>query len=314
MAMATKRAMANENDCNDCNNDDNRDNSYDEDNSGNKEDNAAADDDDNDKDNGNDNKDEDGVAVGAGGFAGGGSVGGVNHGGIGGGSFGRWRVVGVAVVVVCCTTTAMHGVLNNHPKEGCLVKMAATEEAKQQATYYNCLTTRMEVTHQAGVSSHMPNLLAIKTMELSLADFDMLTVLEQKRIIGLVEKDYLAHLFLHNSIAKVHSQLKKDVANDYSKGNPEAYPANIHKTLTLMNEYKPLKLDAIAVPAQGTAFVTKCYGKGKKGAPKKYYYDTEWKALCSEAQVKIINEWKKAMGNDTTRTISLLQVPSQQRV
>jgi hypothetical protein len=78
----------------------------------------------------------------------------------------------------------------------------------------------------------------------------------------------------------MHIQLKKDVANDYSKGNTEAYPANIHKALTLMNEYKPLKPDAIA---QGTAFATKSYGKGKKGAPKKYYNDAEWKALSSEA-------------------------------
>jgi hypothetical protein len=110
----------------------------------------------------------------------------------------------------------------------------------------------------------MPDLLAIKATELSLADFNTLTEPEQKRIIGLVKQDYLAYLFLHNSNAKIHSQLKKDVANDYSKGNPEAFPANIHKALTLMNEYKPLKLDAIAVPAQSTAFVTKSYGKARK--------------------------------------------------
>jgi hypothetical protein len=73
----------------------------------------------------------------------------------------------------------------------------------------------------------------------------------------------------------MHSQLKKDVANDYSKGNSEASPANIHKALTLMNEYKPLKPDAIAIPAQGTAFVTKSYGKGKKVASKKYYNDAK---------------------------------------
>jgi hypothetical protein len=39
----------------------------------------------------------------------------------------------------------------------------------------------------------------------------------------------------------------------------------------------------VAVPAQGTAFVTKSYGKDKKGASKKYYDDAEWKALSSEA-------------------------------
>jgi hypothetical protein len=95
-------------------------------------------------------------------------------------------------------------------------------------------------------------------------DFDTLIEPEQKRIIGLVKQDYLAYLFLHNSNAKMHSQLKKDVANDYSKGNPEAYPANIHKALALMNEYKPLNLDAIVVPAQGTAFVPRIMEKARK--------------------------------------------------
>ncbi len=47
------------------------------------------------------------------------------------------------------------------------------------------------------------------------------------------------------------------MANDYSKGNQDAYPSEIHKVLTLMNEYKPLKLDNPVVVAQGTAFATK---------------------------------------------------------
>jgi hypothetical protein len=59
-----------------------------------------------------------------------------------------------------------------------------------------------------------------------------------------------------------------------------------------MNKYKPLKLDGIAVPAQGTAFVTKSYGKPKKVASKKYLNDADWKALSSEAQAKIIKECK----------------------
>jgi hypothetical protein len=166
------------------------------------------------------------------------------------------------------------------------------------ATYYDCFTIRVEVACQAGVYYYTLDLLAIKATELSLAEINTVTKPEQKRIIRLVKHDYLAYLFLHNSNAKMHSQLKKGVANYYSKGNPEAYPANMHKVLTLMNEYKPLKLDAIAVPAHSTAFVTKSYGKGKNHAPKKYYSYAEWKALSSEAQVKIINEWKKAMGDD----------------
>jgi hypothetical protein len=64
------------------------------------------------------------------------------------------------------------------------------------------------------------------------------------------------YLFINNSNQKMHSQLKKDVANDYSKENMEAYPSDIHKAPTLMNEHTPLKLDVAPVPAQGMAFAT----------------------------------------------------------
>ena len=139
----------------------------------------------------------------------------------------------------------------------------------------------------------------MKATELGKAlPFTKLLEVEQKAIIELVEQEYLAYLFLNNSNQKMHTQLKKDVANDYSKGNQDAYPSDIHKALTLMNEYKPLKLDNPVVVAQGTAFATKGSHKGsKKGGSKskKYYSDAEWKALSSEAQTKIINERKKAM-------------------
>ena len=62
------------------------------------------------------------------------------------------------------------------------------------------------------------------------------------------------YIFLNNSNVKLHSQLKKDVANDYSKGNTNAYPNDIHRALTLMNEYNSLKLNSPNIPAQGTAF------------------------------------------------------------
>ncbi len=129
-----------------------------------------------------------------------------------------------------------------------------------------------------------------------------------------VEQEYLAYIFLNNSNAKTHSQLKKDVANDYSKGNTDAYPNNIHKALTLMNEYKPLKLDTPAIPVQGTAFVTKDWGGNMKDAGKtKYLKDTEWNALSPEAQSKIIEARKKVKddGEDkksmaSTKTIEAL--------
>jgi hypothetical protein len=82
----------------------------------------------------------------------------------------------------------------------------------------------------------------------------------------------------------LYSQLKKDVANNYLKGNMEAHPSDIHKALTLMNEYKPLKLDVAPVPTQGTAFATISYkGKGKKDSDRtKYISNSDWKAMISK--------------------------------
>jgi hypothetical protein len=112
----------------------------------------------------------------------------------------------------------------------------------------------------------------------------------------------------------MHSQLKKDATNNYSKGNMDAYPKDIHKTLTLMNKYKPLKLDAQVVPAQGiTAFVTGSQGsKGRKG--ENYLQDAEWNALSPEAKSKIIEAHKKGAKVVRTMMTSLLRVQSWQRL
>ena len=80
-----------------------------------------------------------------------------------------------------------------------------------------------------------------------MGDYTTLPENDKKTVIDAVEQEYLAYLFIINSNAKLHSQLKKDIANDYSKGNIKAYPNDIHKALTLMNEYQPLKVEAPAV-------------------------------------------------------------------
>ncbi len=142
------------------------------------------------------------------------------------------------------------------------------------AVYYDRFTTRVEVARQAGVCYYSPDLLEDAT-QLKMGGYDTLSDTDKKRVINSVEREYLAYPFLNNSNAKMHSQLKKDVANDYSKGNTDVYPNYIHKALTLMNEYKPLKLDTSVVPAQGTAFVTNNQGGKKKGKGKtKYLKDT----------------------------------------
>jgi hypothetical protein len=108
------------------------------------------------------------------------------------------------------------------------------------------------------------------------------------------------YLFINNSNQKLHSLLKKDVTNDYLKENMEAYPSDIHKALTLMNEYKPLKLDVAFMPTQGIAFATNSRkGKGKKASGgSKYISNSNWKTMSPEAQNKVINACKKAAEDD----------------
>ncbi len=82
-----------------------------------------------------------------------------------------------------------------------------------------------------------------------MGNYNTLSSSDKKKVIKVVEEEYVvANLFLNNSNAKMHSQLKKDVANDYSKGNIKAYHNDIHKALNLMNEYRlvwaTLKTDA----------------------------------------------------------------------
>ncbi len=178
------------------------------------------------------------------------------------------------------------------------------------ATYYDQFTTRVEVACQAGVCYHSPDLLEDKAAELKMVACDTLLPAKKKTVVGVVEQEYLAYLFINNSNAKMHSQLKKDVANNYSKGNTDAHPKYIHKALTLMNEYKLLKLDAQVVLAKGTAFVTGGQGgKVRKGT--KYLQDAEWNALSPEAKSKIIKARKKgAKGGEDNDDKSSLSAKS----
>ncbi len=181
------------------------------------------------------------------------------------------------------------------------------------AAYYDRFTTRVEVARQAGLCYYSPALLEDKATQLKLADYDKLSEDEQKKIINQVKQEYLAHLFLNNSNAKLHTQLKKDVANDYSKGSTDAYPTNTHKALTLMNEYKPLKVDAPTLPAKGTAFVTGGKNNKKKGGDKgaeskEYIKASEWNELSPEAKIKIIEARKKSKArDDDNKSVALVK-------
>ena len=100
----------------------------------------------------------------------------------------------------------------------------------------------------------------------------------------------------------MNSQLKKDTANDYSKRNTDVYPTNIHKALTLMNTYTPLKMDTPTIPVQGTVFVTGAKENKKKGSTKaavsgEYLKGAEWNALSKEEKAKVIETRKKSKAN-----------------
>jgi hypothetical protein len=104
------------------------------------------------------------------------------------------------------------------------------------ATYYDRFSTRMEVACQAGECYHSPDVLEDKAAQLKMGAFDTLSPTNKKTVVDIVEQEYLAYLFINNSNVKMHGQLKKDKANNYSKGNTDAYSKDIHKALTLMNE------------------------------------------------------------------------------
>jgi hypothetical protein len=93
------------------------------------------------------------------------------------------------------------------------------------ATYYDRFTTWPEVARQAGVCYYTPDLLDTKCVELSYSEYENLTPAEQKTARDIVEQEYLAYLFINNSSQKLHSQPKKDVANNCLKGDMEAYPS-----------------------------------------------------------------------------------------
>jgi hypothetical protein len=151
-------------------------------------------------------------------------------------------------------------------------------------------------------------LLEDKAVELKMVAYDTILPAKKKTVVDVVKQEYLAYLFINNSNAKMHSQLKKEIAKNYSKGNTDACPKDIHKALTLVSKYKLLKLDAQVIPAQGRAFVTGGQGgKGRKGA--KYLQDAEWSALSPEAKSKIIKAHKKGAkgGKDNDAKSSSMQ-------
>jgi hypothetical protein len=153
----------------------------------------------------------------------------------------------------------------------------------------------VEVACQAGICYYTPDLLHTKCVELSCTEYETLMPAKQKNIRVIVEQECLAYLFINNSNQKLYSRGQQLLEREHG-----GYLSDIHKALTLMNEYKPLKLDVAPMPAQGTSFATtSCKGKGKKASSKtKYMSNSGWKAMSPEAQTKVINACKKAAEDD----------------
>ncbi len=137
-----------------------------------------------------------------------------------------------------------------------------------------------------------------------------------------VKQVFLAYLFFINSKDKMHSQLKKTVANDHAKGDVEAFPNSCHAALTLMNDFKPLVIKGTApVAAQGTAFAQKQKGAGtpatstKCSYNKEYFADKECHATVAswDTHQDVVLRRRKARLRRIWRTTSQSQVTSLPR-
>ena len=154
------------------------------------------------------------------------------------------------------------------------------DDTMSNAAYYDRFKTRVDVAEHIGVSFDNPFLWDWKSQELYGTDFDLLSdTVKEDKVKDDVKHAFLAYLFFINSNDKKHSQLKKTVANDHAKGDGEAYPNSCHAALTLMNDFKPLVVEATApVASQGTAFAQKQKGAATPagGGTKECNYNKEY--------------------------------------
>jgi hypothetical protein len=67
------------------------------------------------------------------------------------------------------------------------------------AAYYDRFTTRAEVACQAGVCYYSPGLLEDKVTQLKMGNYDTLSDPDKKKVMDIVNKEYLAYRFLNNS-------------------------------------------------------------------------------------------------------------------
>jgi hypothetical protein len=153
------------------------------------------------------------------------------------------------------------------------------DDGVTNAVYYDQFKTMVDVAEHISVSFDNPTLWDWKSQELYVTDFDLLSdTIKKDKVKDDVEQAFLAYLFFINSNNKKHSQLKKTVANDHSKGDGEAFPSSCHAALTLMNDFKPLVVKATApVASQRTAFAQKQQkGAGTLGAGNECSYNKEY--------------------------------------
>jgi hypothetical protein len=100
------------------------------------------------------------------------------------------------------------------------------EDHMSDVASYDRFTTRVKVARQAGVCYYTPALLEAKATQLKVGDYDTLADDQQKKIREQFEQEYLASLFLNNSSAKLHTQLKKDVPTT-TPCLPHRYPQGL---------------------------------------------------------------------------------------
>ena len=114
----------------------------------------------------------------------------------------------------------------------------------------------------AGCSFVTPSLLNLEkeTLFPSL-DYTALGDPDKLKVKKNVKDKYLAVLFLMRS-EKCHLQLQNDIKNDHAKGVENAFLPTVALAMQILNDYKPVVMEATKQVSLGTAFA-------QEGASKK---------------------------------------------
>jgi hypothetical protein len=144
------------------------------------------------------------------------------------------------------------------------------------------------IAERAGCSFVTPSLLDSETeTQFPSQAFSALGDSDRLKVETAAKDKYLAVLFLMRS-GKRHLQLQNDIKNDHAKGVENAFPSTIASAMQILNDYKPVVVEAPKQVALGTAFAQ----DGTKKKTKGRLTDELWNALSPEAKSALIQKRK----------------------